>query len=222
VKRFRIPPVAHAAFVAAMEDVLDLYHVPYDPLYPVVCMDEASKQLVAHVRTPVPARPGRPKRVDDEYKRCGTANVFLAVEPLTGEVVVQGTERRAFVDFAQFVRRLVDDVYPDAKLVRLVMDNLSTHCTAALYEAFEPAEARRIAEKLDIHYTPKHGSWLNMAECQLSVLAREVLDQRIPSLEALNELLDAWRKQHRPTVIWWQFTTDQARTKLHKLYPQLN
>jgi len=202
-----------------MEDVLDLYHLPYDPKSPMVCMDEASKQLVAHVRVPVPARPGQPRRVDDEYRRCGTANIFLAVEPLTGLVLVEATERRAFVDFARFVRHLVDDIYPDADRVRLVMDNLSTHGTAALYEAFEPEEARRIALKLDIHYTPKHGSWLNIAECQLSVLARECLDQRIPSLAILKELLADWTDQHLPSIVWWQFTTEDARVKLHRLYP---
>ena len=204
-----------------MEDVLDVYHLPYDPKHPTICLDETSKQLVEHVVVPIPAKPGCHRRVDDEYKRCGTANIFIAVEPLTGEVVVEATEHRASIDFALFVRHLVDDVYSDAETIRLVMDNLSTHTIGALYEAFEPTEAWRIAKRLEIHYTPKHGSWLNIAECQISVLARECLDQRIGSLPDLREILSAWLAQHAPSVVWWQFTTDDARIKLRRLYPVL-
>lgn len=204
-----------------MEDVLEVYHLPYDPKHPNVCLDEASRQLVEHAVVPIPATPGTPARVDDEYIRRGTANVFVAIEPLTGEVVVQATERRTSIDFALFVRHLVDHVYSDAEWIRLVMDNLSTHTIGALYEAFEPAEARRIAKKLEIHYTPKHGSWLNIAECQISVLARECLDQRIGSLQQLQDILAAWLAQHEPSVVWWQFTTEDARIKLRRLYPAL-
>lgn len=222
MKRFRIPPKQDARFVAAMEDVLDVYHLPYDERVPSVCMDEVSKQLVEHVARPLPAKPGCPARVDDEYIRRGTANVFVAIEPLTGVVVAEATERRASVDFAHFIRQLVDDIWPEAARIRLVMDNLSTHTTAALYEAFEPEEAWRIAKRLEIHYTPKHGSWLNIAECQISVIARECLDQRIGSLGQLREILAAWQAQHEPSFVWWQFTTDDARTKLRRLYPALH
>ena len=153
-----------------MEDVLEVYRRPYDPRRPQVCIDETSKQLLQHARIPIPATPGASARVDDEYKRCGTANVFLCVEPLRGKTVIQATERRTKVDFANFVRDLCDGPYRDAQKFVVVMDNLNTHSTASLYEAFPPAEARRIAEKLEIHHTPKHGSWLDIAEIELSVL----------------------------------------------------
>ena len=170
-----------------MEDVLEVYRRPYDPERPQVCIDETSKQLLEHTRIPIPASPGTPARVDDEYKRCGTANIFLCVEPLTGETVVKATERRTKTDFAHFIRDLCDGPYRDADKVIVVMDNLNTHSPASLYEAFPPAEARRLIEKLEIHHTPKHGSWLDIAEIQLSVLARQCLHQRIDSMVGLKK-----------------------------------
>jgi transposase len=204
-----------------MEDVLDVYQLPYDPLRPQVCVDETSKQLLDHVRVPIPAAPGVPTRVDDEYRRCGTANIFMAVEPLTGRVMTQATERRTSVDFANFLRWLSDHQYPGAERIVLVMDNLSTHSLAAFYEAFEPAEARRLVERFEIHFTPKHGSWLNVAEIQLSVLSRQALDQRIASLPQLRAVLKAWHGQHDTVVVRWRFTTPDARIKLLHLYPEI-
>jgi transposase len=204
-----------------MEDVLEVYHRPYDPRFPQVCLDETSKPLLDHVRVPLRPKPGVPLRVDDEYRRCGTTNIFLAVEPLVGRVVTEPTEKRAFVDFALFLRRLADEVYPSAERIVLVMDNLSTHTPAALYEAFEPEEARRLTKKFEIHYTPKHGSWLNIAEIQLSVLARQALDQRIASMIDLRTTLDAWHAQRAPSPVRWRFSTEAARSKLRRLYPAL-
>jgi len=206
-----------------MEDVLEVYQRPYDPKRPQVCIDETSKQLLEHTRIPIPASPGTPARGDDEYKRCGTANIFLCVEPLTGETVVEATEHRAKIDFAHFVRDLCDGPYCDAEKLVVVMDNLNTHSTASLYEAFPPAEARRLAEKLEIHHTPKHGSWLDIAEIELSVLARQCLHQRIGSLAELKEILEAWEERHNaePHTISWRFNTEDARIKLRRLYPIL-
>ena len=204
-----------------MEDVLDVYQRPYDPLRPQVCVDETSKQLLDHVWVPIPASPGVPARVDDEYCRCGTANIFMAVEPLTGRVMTQATERRTCVDFAKFLRRLSDDEYPAAEQIVLVMDNLSTHSLAAFYEAFEPAEARRLAQRFELHFTPKHGSWLDVAEIELSVLSRQALDQRIASLGQLRAVLKAWHGQHDKVVVRWRFTTKDARIKLLHLYPEI-
>jgi hypothetical protein len=202
-----------------MEDVLDVYHRPYDERFPLVCVDETSKQLLEHVRVPIPPEPGVPARVDDEYVRCGTANIFLAVEPLTGRVVTEATHQRTAVDFAHFLRRLADDTHRSAERIVLVMDNLNTHTPAALYEAFEPEEARRLTEKFEIHHTPKHGSWLNIAEIQLSVLARQALDQRIDSLDTLKATLVAWHAQRPSSTVRWRFTTADARIKLRRLYP---
>jgi hypothetical protein len=204
-----------------MEDVLEVYHRPYDPKRPQVCIDETSKQLVEHVRHPLPAAPGTPAREDDEYKRCGTANVFLAVEPLTGRTVTEATEHRKRTDFAHFLRDLCDGPYREADKVVLVLDNLNIHGLASLYEAFPPAEARRLVEKLEVHFTPKHGSWLNMAEIELSVLSRQCLDQRIASIADLRVQLDLWRTAHsaQARTIKWRFTTDEARIKLRRLYP---
>jgi hypothetical protein len=203
-----------------MEDVLEVYHRPYDPKLPQVCLDETSKQLLEHVRAPMPAAPGQLARVDDEYRRCGTANIFLAVEPLTGHVVLEATERRTAVDFAHFLRRLSDAEYPEAERIVLVLDNLNTHSPASLYEAFDPAEARRLVERFELHFTPKHGSWLDVAEIQLSVLARQALDQRIPSLARLRAILTAWMSQRCDAPVRWRFTTDDARIKLLHLYPE--
>ena len=204
-----------------MEDVLEVYQRPYDPKRPQICLDETSKQLVEHVRTPIPAAPGRPAREDDEYKRCGTANVFLAVEPLTGRCVLEATEHRKRPDFAHFLRDLCDGPYRDADTIVLVMDNLNIHSLASLYEAFPPAEARRLVEKIEVHFTPKHGSWLDMAEIELSILSRQCLDRRIGSIAELTSLLRDWTTMHHKKLrpITWRFTTADARIKLRKLYP---
>ena len=217
-----IPPKANAEFVACMEDVLDVYRLPRDPEVPVVCMDEISKQLVDEISKPIPASPGQIARVDYEYVRNGTANMFMFVEPLAGWRWVPVTDRRTKVDWALAVQELLDLHYPEARFVRLVMDNLNTHNISSLYEAFEPAEARRMAKRLEIHYTPKHGSWLNIAEIELSVLSRQCLDRRIPNKHDLERETRAWEAQRNETTVGvnWQFTTDDARVKLRRLYPQ--
>lgn len=206
-----------------MEDVLEVYARPYDPRRPQVCFDEGGKQLVGDARPPLPVRPGRPRREDYEYVRNGTANLFMAFEPLAGTRRVEATERRTNRDFARVIRRMVDEWYPDAEKVVLVMDNLSTHSPAALYEAFEPAEARRLAAKLERHYTPKHGSWLNVAEMELSVLARQCLDRRIPNHGALRTEVAAWEERRNASVarVDWRFTAADARIKLKRLYPTI-
>jgi hypothetical protein len=216
-----IPPEANAEFVCAMEDVLDVYHRPYDEDRPLVCLDEASKQLVGEVIEPIPAAPGRPERFDYEYVRNGTANLFMISEPLLGWRAVKVTERRTAVDFAEVLRWLAEEVHPDAERIVLVMDNLNTHKLASLYEAFPPEQARRIAERLEVHHTPKHGSWLNVAEIELSVLARQCLDRRIETREELERQLAAWEEERneRGVEVRWQFTTADARIKLHRLYP---
>jgi hypothetical protein len=201
-----------------MEDVLEVYERPYNPAFPVICFDESSKQLVEHVRVPIAARPGDPRRIDDEYKRHGTANIFLATEPLTGKLIIKATERRTAVDCAHFLKELIEE-HPEATRVVLVGDNLNTHTPACFYEAFPPAEARRLTERLELHYTPKHGSWLNVAEIQLSVLARQCLDRRIGSLEQLRHLLAVWLAARKTAPVSWHFTVDQARVKLRRLYP---
>jgi transposase len=204
-----------------MEDVLDLYAEPYDPHRPLVYFDELSHQLVSEVRKPLPMRPGQPERYDYEYRREGVANLFVAFQPLGGWRHVEVTERRTAIDFAAQMQALVDVHFPTADVIRVVVDNLNTHTPAALYEAFEPAEARRIAAKLEFHYTPKHGSWLNMVEVELAVLTRQCLDRRIPNPEILQQETAAWeeeRNQNRATVNW-RFTTADARVKLRRLYP---
>jgi hypothetical protein len=204
-----------------MEDVLEVYHRPYDPTRPQICFDETSKQLLEHTRVPIPACPGRAARVDDEYKRCGTANIFAAVEPLTGWCALQATEHRTNIDTAHFLRRLSDEEFPKAKAIVLVMDNLSTHTLSSLYEAFPPEEARRLTERFEIHHTPKHGSWLNIAEILLSSLARQCLDQRIATRDELQAHLDAWRRTRTTGRVNWRFTTADARIRLRRLYPAL-
>jgi len=206
-----------------MEDVLAVYTRPYDAQRPVVCLDEASKQLVAEVKTPLPPEPGQPLRVDYEYARCGTANVFMVFEPLAGRRQVQVTARRTAVDFADVIRRLVDVDYAQADRVILVMDNLNTHGPGSLYEAFKPAEARRILGRLEIHHTPKHASWLNMAETELSVLGRQCLDRRIADQRTLTTEVVAWEKERNDGVakVDWQFTAENARIKLKRLYPTI-
>jgi len=206
-----------------MEDVLEVYTRPYDPAHPVVCLDEISQQLVAETRTPLPAEPGQPERVDYEYERCGTANLFLTCEPLAGHRHVTVTEQRTAVDFAQEVRNLLEVRYPQAERVVLVMDKLNTHQPAALYQAFEPAVARALSDRLELHHTPKHGSWLNMAEIELSVLSRQCLDRRIPDADTLTQEIAAWEQacnvDARP--VNGRFTTADARIKLKRLYPSI-
>jgi hypothetical protein len=220
-RQWVIPPDHNAEFVAAMEDVLEVYHRPYDPKRPVVCFDETSKQLIKETRLPIPAAPGRPATSDYEYERNGTANLFMMFEPLAGRRHVKVTERRTAVDYASAVRDLVDVHYPDAVAVVLVQDNLNTHKPASLYEAFPPEEARRIIEKLEIHYTPKHGSWLDMAETELSILSRQCLDRRIPDLFKLTTVVGTWEfnRNVAECAVDWQFTTADARIKLKRLYP---
>ena len=218
-----LPPQGDAEFVAAMEDVLDVYHRPFDPKRPLVCLDEASKQLIGEVAEPVPAEPGQPERIDYEYVRNGTANLFLISEPLVGWRHVEVTERRTAKDFAEVLRWLVEDVYPEAERVVLVCDNLNTHKPACLYEAFPPERARRIAERLEWHYTPKHGSWLNMAEIELSALSRQCLGRRIESAAEMGREVGAWQddRNEREVGVQWRFTTADARIKLRKLYPTI-
>ena len=210
-----------AEFVAHMEDVLDLYAQPYDPRRPVVCFDETSTQLLADTRPPLPAQPGRPARQDYEYRREGTRNLFLTCEPMAGWRHVQVTERRTMQDFARRMRWLADEAYPEAEVVRVVLDNLNTHRRASLYETFPAEEARRIARRLEFHYTPKHGSWLNMAEIEFSVLSRSCLKQRLSGEEALRREVDALVKERNAAraTINWRFNTRDARTKLRRLYP---
>lgn len=204
-----------------MEDVLDVYQLEYDATRPVVCFDETSKQLVAHLRKPIPARPGAAQRVDDEYMRQGTANIFAAIEPLTGCALVEVTEHRTSIDTARFLKRLSDEVYLAAKTIVLVMDNLSTHSMACLYEAFPPSEARRIARRFEIHHTPKHGSWLDVAEIFLSTMSIQCLDQRVPNVNSLRAIVDAWLRSRGGGKVKWQFRAEDARLKLHRLYPSL-
>jgi transposase len=206
-----------------MEHVLDLYHQPYDPKHPQVCMDETSKQLVSEVVQPIPVEPGHPARFDYEYERQGVANLFILFEPLRGWRSVKVTERRTRRDWALLMKELVDVHYPLAESIRLVMDNLNTHVAGALYETFEPVEAKRILDKIEFHYTPKHGSWLNMAEIELSVLSRQCLDQRIGDRDRLVHEIDAWQKErnHQSHKMDWRFTTADARIKLKRLYPSI-
>lgn len=206
-----------------MEEVLDVYKLPYDPKHPQVCMDETNKQLIEEVRSKIPGKPGRIERFDSEYKRNGTANIFMAFEPLAGVRFTKVTEHRRSIDWAEFAKDLVDNHYPGAEKIILVMDNLNTHKKASLYEAFEAQEAKRIADKLEIHYTPKHGSWLNMAEIELSHLSRQCLDRRIENKELLAEEISAWtsERNQKRVVANWRLTTDDARIKLRKLYPSI-
>lgn len=204
-----------------MEDVLDIYKMPYNEKRPVVCMDESSKQLTKEIQLPIAPKSGKTERYDTEYERNGTSNIFIAFEPLKGKRQVKVTDRRTKVDWAHFIRELTDEYYPDVEKIVLVMDNLNTHAGSSLYEAFPPEEAKRILGKLEIHYTPKHGSWLNMAEIELSHLSRQCLDRRIPEKEILISEIETWCKMRneRNSIVNWQFTTDDARIKLKRLYP---
>lgn len=216
-----IPPDASAGFVAAMEDVLETYQRPRDPDRPLVCLDETSKQLIVETRAPIPAKPGQPARHDYEYERNGVANLFMLFAPLEGWRHVKVTDRHAAVDYAQVLKELSDVHFPDAKQITLVQDNLSTHTTASLYAAFPAPEARRLAKRFEWHYTPKHGSWLDMAESELAVLTTQCLSRRIPDKQTLKRQVAAWqdhRNKHHAKADW-QFTTDHARVKLKRLYP---
>jgi hypothetical protein len=207
-----------------MEDVLDLYEEEYDPRYPKVCFDEKLVALQADVRQALPLAPGQPERIDYEYERLGTANLFFFVDPFVGWRHVEMTEHRTKLDYAQCIRWLVDEVYPDAQAVRIVQDNLNTHTAAALYEAFPAPEARRILQRVEFHYTPKHGSWLNMAEIEISIFARGSLSRRVANMQDLRQriaTLEAERNAQRCTISW-RFTSQDARVKLHDLYPKVN
>ena len=206
-----------------MEDVLDVYQAAYDPQFPLVCMDESNKQLVGEVHAPLAAAPGHGQINDHEYVRNGVAEIFLEVEPLRGRRHVAITEHRTRKDWALFIKGMLDERYPQATKVRLVMDNLNTHSAASLYEAFAPEEARRLARRLEIHYTPKHGSWLNIAEIELSALNGQCLNRRIPSIDLMQTEVAAWEldRNNRVATIDWHFTTENARIKLKRLYPKL-
>jgi len=207
-----------------MEDVLDLYEEEYDPRYPTVCFDEKLIAPQADVRQALPLEPGRPERVDYEYERLGTANLFFFVEPLSGWRHVEMTDHRTKLDYAHCIQWLVETVYPHAEYLRIVQDNLNTHTAAALYEAFEPAEARRILQRVEFHYTPKHGSWLNMAEIEISIFARGCLSRRVESMSALRTRIATLEKERNAQrcTISWRFTSHDARIKLHDLYPSIN
>ncbi len=206
-----------------MEDVIEVYHRPHDPDRPVVCVDETSKQLIVETRAPIPARPGQPRRVDYEYQRNGTANLFMMFAPLEGWRQVKVTDRHAAADYAQVLKELSDTHFPRASKIVLVQANLSTHKPASLYEAFPAEEARRLVERFEWHYTPKHGSWLDLAESELSVLSRQCLDRRIPNKEKLIKEVAAWQNNRntKHAKADWQFTTADARVKLKRLYPTL-
>jgi DDE superfamily endonuclease len=221
VRRWLIPPRANAAFVSAMEDVLAVYARPIDPARPVVCFDEAGKDLKAHTRPPQSAVPGQLARQDSEYARAGSRNLFLTYAPWLGRRHLIVTARRTAVDFAHAIRDLVDGQFPQAARIVLVTDNLNTHRPAALYQAFPPAEAWRILERLEWHYTPTHGSWLNMAELELSVLARQCLARRIPDQATLETEVAAWvaARNAEAVTVSWHFTKEEARQRLHWLYP---
>jgi hypothetical protein len=218
-----IPPDQSGEFVARMEDVLDVYHRPYDERRPLVCLDEVPVQLVGEARVPLPAAPGRLERYDYEYIRNGTANLFMVFEPLLGWRHVAVTERRTATDLAEVLRWLAEEVHPDARKIVLVTDNLNTHHPGCLYEAFPPPAARRLAERFEWHYTPKHGSWLNIAEIELAALSKQCLARRIGTPAELERQVAAWEdaRNDRQVEARWQFTTATARVKLHRLYPSL-
>ena len=223
-ERWCIPPKASAEFVCNMEDVLDVYKCPYSPNRPMICFDERPKQLIKETRKPLRPVPGKKARYDYEYERNGVANLFMMFEPLAGKRYVKATQRRTKKDWAQCILELTDKIYPQAEQLVLVMDNLNTHTKASLYEAFEPAEAKRIADKLEIHYTPKHGSWLNMAEIEISVLARQCLAERMDNVKRLQKEAMVWAEERnaKEAKVDWRFTTDDARIKLKRLYPSID
>jgi hypothetical protein len=218
-----IPPEQSGEFVAHMEDVLEVYHQPYDPQAPLVCMDEQPVQLIKEVRQPLPAEEGKPERYDYEYERNGTATIFMFTEPLQGVRSVSVRAHKTALDWATEIQHLLDIQYPAAARIRLVCDNLNTHGIGSLYEAFPPEQARGLAARLEIHYTPKHGSWLNIAEIELSALTLQCLDRRIPDLETLIDETTQWEQRRNASQkgVDWQFSTHDARIKLKRLYPQM-
>lgn len=217
-----IPPEQNGEFVACMERVLDVYKRPYDPDFPVVCMDESPRQMIRNTRQPIPASTGRPARVDYEYERCGVCNIFMANEPLAGRRLVEITERKTKQDWANFIERIAEE-YKGARKITLVMDNLNTHKPGSLYETFSPEKAKELWDRFDFVYTPKHGSWLNMAEIELNVLINQCLKGRIDSIKKIRQQVEAWliHRNNLNAKINWQFTTDKARIKLKRLYPTL-
>jgi hypothetical protein len=218
-----IPPAQSGTFVAHMEDILELYQTPYDPQVPMVCMDEQPVQLIKETRKPLPAEPGRSERYDYEYERNGTATIFMFTEPLRGVRIVSVREHKTAIDWATEVQHLLDTQYPEADRIRLVCDNLITHGSGSLYEAFPPEQARALAARLEIHHTPKHGSWLNIAEIELSALTLQCLDRRLPDIETLREETKQWEERRNASQkgVDWQFSTQDARIKLNRLYPQI-
>ena len=206
-----------------MEQVLDIYKRPYDKHFPVVCMDESPKQMIRETRIPIPMRPGSDAKEDFEYERCGVANIFIASEPLKGKRYVEVTERKTKIDWARFIKKIADEWYKNAEKIILVMDNLSTHKPSALYETFKPKEAKRIWDRFQFFYTPRHGSWLNMAEIELNVLMGQCLNRRIDSMKIMKEEVKAWEshRNNKKAIINWQFTTKDARIKLKRLYPTI-
>jgi hypothetical protein len=223
LKTWCIPPKADADFVYHMENVLQTYQRPYDPRFPVVCMDEANKQLIAEIAVPLPTQPGRAKRVDYEYERKGVCNQFVLCEPLRGWRHVKVTQRRTKRDWAWCIRELLEGYYPEAVAIHLVLDNLNTHTGAALYETFAPEKARRLLDRLEFHYTPKHASWLNMAEIEIGVLNRQCLNRRIDSAQTMADEIAAWEAKRNAdgVKLHWTFTIAVARAKLRKLYPSI-
>lgn len=222
-KQWCIPPKYNAEFVARMEDILELYAMPYDRDYPLICMDEQPVQLLGHKLTPLPIIPGQVKKEDYEYIRNGSCSIFMFTEPLGGWRHVCASQRRTKKDWALQIEELLEKWYPDAKIIRLVMDNLNTHTISSLYEAFQPEKALKLSKRLEIHHTPKHGSWLNIAEIELSAMTLQCLDRRIPSIEELQVQLSAW-EVHRNAAqkqVEWHFTTSDARTRLKTLYPKI-
>ena len=219
-----IPPEEDPEFVARMEDILDIYEEPYDPKHPLWCIDEKPYQILGEAREPLPMRPGDIKKVDSEYKRNGTVSIFCLIQPHKGTICHSVEETRTAVDFAEQIKCLVDEIEPDAEKITLVMDNLNTHNISSLYKAFDPAEAARIRRKLDIHYTPVHGSWLDIAEIAINIMTRECLDRRIPSIDDLRSELKHWNDRYNedPSPVSWQFTAKDARTKLRHLYPDIS
>jgi hypothetical protein len=223
-KQWCIPPQRNAAFVCAMEDILTVYKRAVNPVEPLICMDETSKQLVKETRQLIAARPGKPARYDYEYERNGVGSVFMFYAPFQGKRYVAITDRRTRIDWAMQIKNLLDVLYPEARKVILVMDNLNTHNGISLYETFPPEEARRLLDRLEIHYTPKHGSWLNMAEIELSVLSRQCTNRRIPDKQTLAREIAAWQTRRNETGarVDWRFTNEDARIKLKRLYPTLS
>jgi hypothetical protein len=223
VKGWVIPPLENGDFVANMEMVLDVYKIPYNKVIPVICMDESPKQLIKETRIPIERKPGSDAKEDFEYERCGVTNIFMVKEPLAGKRVVKVTERKTKKDWALLIKEIADEHYPKAKKIRMVMDNLSTHKASALYETFRPEEAKRIWDRFEFIYTPKHGSWLNMAEIELNVLMGQCLNRRIGEFETMEKEVNAWQqsRNNKKATIKWQFTNNKARVKLKRLYPTI-